>query len=1505
MHRCMRISYLNVELLQLVECSSSLLTIENLKRAKKALSNQQFAQLYDYYVECLINMIFSIKESSDKRIIANLAITIQRLMQNFNECSSSNCLNKVLDLLIRHINIMAKSKDLLQQFEILSSIEILLSIDNFEWELSCIRYIILLLLDLESILSIKIKSHMIQQITNILKCKIKSSTTQDSKLIESTLYMLLPFTKEHATIVLQSVNTASEASSASIQSVENVSDVDLITRLPLLALTYFNKQIDVSLKMIDSIFQITLKSLGFTFVKSEQQSIDNKKQISKLISLLSRNYVKLMKYINQSDIQCQVSWRVLEHIASMLCQYQSSFWSMNSSSFLAILKAFGNKITSLSVDVYDICNDNNERYIDLIYKSLSDIIQQASTSRINGTNEYESLFELTNCLSTITFFITTRDLNHFNEIILIPPISVLLSLIGMIEYSHSIGLELKHTNVSDYNKSISKAFGIVCNSIAQLMKYCISCQNLEFIHQIHKLLYSIPKLRDAILVIAIQESIAKFKSSKEDIEPYMKIYETMINILFVNQEEDCQITCCLLLAELDLQEWSLRNSESIDIFLQYIHTSSLKTKKSIFSQMLSIRIYSIITRLLFYKHSSLLFENNLEYLKSILDSLDYISSISYDNDLLSLSLCVIPLMKDMFHLLGLYGDLMNQTRLLIAFGNIENTITNDFFKKALRNVLAELNFSFIIQCIVYNIQDLSKCSLASSKEVASIQSYFLKTITSYTHESYSEVASLITLCNNLLHNSYEELLISTLDEKIETITQQLRDHKSSTYIQVSIYRLSEGILMSSILLLVSKVMMLHYGSLQHAYKFIRRAIALSTTISSSHSYDIATYFIRYESFLHYADIYESCGLVDLALSYLSEAVNLRIQCISDFVNNLITLHSIRLYYRINSSKLPVLLDSSFTSNIQGDSLSLLCQESKDNIAKYIHIMKVNKEDELDVDPNVFAFRYQFLCWSRLCPRQYNSYFPLSWRQSLRKQYQKRCIPNKSNHFICNSFNTNKHPSSDIQDLLALLSSIQDHSQTNNNLYFDIIRDVRRMIVQQSLVESNNLSTSQLFLFGSSSCSVSLENIFAFSSNPLEVLSSPYSFLTLSSQAIKTSCTSTLNEIESHKICELIQKSLSTNRIVCFMNIEPIYHNLVIGRCSQSDIVIVTLSLGQQMKDILEEWDSIIKENDRLLKLTWDINLIKSWKDKEKKKWWDERIENDKALDDFLCHLEQVIGGWRCLLFPNINDHMNQNLKDNKAMDDLVNTMNKVSINVNINGNEKQIVNFDKVSPFIRIIQNGLKVSSNPLTMEEAIQCLSQVLKSHYPEMKDFSTIALSILSNSLTTSSNDNDNSESQTPSLELLETWKVNSLKDELKQRGLSTMGKKQELIDRLLQSYELDTSNQNSKVNNTLKSELVLMIDENLQVIPWESIPCLRDISCYRIPSLTILLGMIQAQKTTNALIEETRVDLSKAWYLVDPDNNLPTSKSTMMSYLSRHVQQRSWKGYVSQACSVDEAK
>uniref|UniRef100_S4RE67 separase n=1 Tax=Petromyzon marinus TaxID=7757 RepID=S4RE67_PETMA len=86
------------------------------------------------------------------------------------------------------------------------------------------------------------------------------------------------------------------------------------------------------------------------------------------------------------------------------------------------------------------------------------------------------------------------------------------------------------------------------------------------------------------------------------------------------------------------------------------------------------------------------------------------------------------------------------------------------------------------------------------------------------------------------------------------------------------------------------------------------------------------------------------------------------------------------------------------------------------------------------------------------------------------------------------------------------------------------------------------------------------------------------------------------------------------------------------------------------------------------------------------------------------------------------------------------------------------------------------------------------------------------------------------------------------------------------------------------------VLILDKNLQKLPWENIPLLRASSVTRMPSLAFLLASALSTKYVKSNVFNSKVDVRNTFYLLNPQANLSSTESTFRDWFES---EKDWEG------------
>ncbi|XP_072927307.1 separin [Hemitrygon akajei] len=101
---------------------------------------------------------------------------------------------------------------------------------------------------------------------------------------------------------------------------------------------------------------------------------------------------------------------------------------------------------------------------------------------------------------------------------------------------------------------------------------------------------------------------------------------------------------------------------------------------------------------------------------------------------------------------------------------------------------------------------------------------------------------------------------------------------------------------------------------------------------------------------------------------------------------------------------------------------------------------------------------------------------------------------------------------------------------------------------------------------------------------------------------------------------------------------------------------------------------------------------------------------------------------------------------------------------------------------------------------------------------------------------------------------------------------------------------------------SQLILMLDKDLQRLPWESMPLLRGGRVSRLPSFQFLLGYTITKKHQLKSVMTKGVDPGNVFYVLNPQGNLPNTEKTFKAWFER---KEGWDGVVGRGPSQEQLK
>ena len=109
---------------------------------------------------------------------------------------------------------------------------------------------------------------------------------------------------------------------------------------------------------------------------------------------------------------------------------------------------------------------------------------------------------------------------------------------------------------------------------------------------------------------------------------------------------------------------------------------------------------------------------------------------------------------------------------------------------------------------------------------------------------------------------------------------------------------------------------------------------------------------------------------------------------------------------------------------------------------------------------------------------------------------------------------------------------------------------------------------------------------------------------------------------------------------------------------------------------------------------------------------------------------------------------------------------------------------------------------------------------------------------------------------------------------------------------------------------SHIFLVLDKNLQSIPWESLPVLRGKSVSRIPSMDFLLDRLEFShwrkwedgQSQEGRVDQAVVDPRKTYFVLNPSGDLKGTEGRFADWLQR-MKSAGWDGVVGRAPSEQQ--
>jgi len=354
--------------------------------------------------------------------------------------------------------------------------------------------------------------------------------------------------------------------------------------------------------------------------------------------------------------------------------------------------------------------------------------------------------------------------------------------------------------------------------------------------------------------------------------------------------------------------------------------------------------------------------------------------------------------------------------------------------------------------------------------------------------------------------------------------------------------------------------------------------------------------------------------------------------------------------------------------------------------------------------------------------------------------------------------------------------------------------------------------------------------------------------------------------------------------VVFACLERSNGNLLIGRLDFATPLVVSLPCGAALRTLLHDWHKAAADSKATLQETMDVEIVTKWSDHDKRRWWRKRDEHDLEVRTLLARLQTLLGPWRCLLSTDQLTSTSSSTAAESA---------SAAIAAHKRASLTQVM--EAAAPGVISAQalQAIEVSADVLckatrsatalrlTDKEAISGISTMVAAAAPRLKTSAVQQIAAAVHAACTNFLSSTATEPAQPlpplppssssaamrtataaaagtdnALEVdslcsdFNSLKVGDLRAQLRALGMSSDGLKAELVQRLSDASSMSTSDPSipapaapAAATGAVESStghLLLLLDESLQALPWESMSCVRDRECSRLPGLALLLSM-----------------------------------------------------------------
>lgn len=867
---------------------------------------------------------------------------------------------------------------------------------------------------------------------------------------------------------------------------------------------------------------------------------------------------------------------------------------------------------------------------------------------------------------------------------------------------------------------------------------------------------------------------------------------------------------------------------------------------------------------------------------------------------------------------------------------------------------------------------LASCSGGSCELVAMCESFVLLA-TNLIHSCESSLHSKLSSVDNF--QQLEGYNSRALEELVSSLLEQLNRGEASLGIRLTIFVKTE------VCLTLAKLLHLVFNDVRSAYRWVIKALSL---VNQFKGFEMQR--LRIEAFLLLIDLCDQVGASDFCNQYVSELLT-NVNCFpSQSLKTVVKLHLLRVWYRQKSNSFKSTLDK-FPTKRNNNSID----DTFNRIVDVVNLIRVSLH-RTTVSPSGgmprCLFRYAHLFWNfdTLCSNStvslYHSYLPPSDRKRLLECISKsKCASTVSKAIL------NKHKN---QRNNRSATSMELNQHLLSCLNFDVVRTLRRQLVIDAA--SGKDASFRSFVAAASSCCVFSEcslDVDSVNSMPKEIgfWSDAITSVLMGGGDRDDGCSAKIRS----RLMDVLQRSkCDSNRSasVCVAVLDEASDSLFLGRMDQNAELIVSVPLKTDLVKFVTHWHTTTTAAGQHQMYDTTILEKKSHREEQHIKYWRYLEDADQFVKSSLQELQKVLGPWRILLCGQsvgagaVLDGCNASLQGNVGRNARIGAKRQAESELySLEMSEMKsflqdcrswidfvLLNTDcSAADAAAPLESGIKLTraeaevilvtvaqswNNALSVAAAQQLAGSVLSERYPEVISASQlVATDAPADNADMYAADSLHTEAKrrciepratalsasVPSVVNYSRMSAEELKNLVKRRGLKPRTTKSLNIKLLIKYDAVDATSRGFDFPEvastaafpiTIIGSVLLILDETLQCLPWECLPCLRSSSCSRMPGLALLLANPLLASTTSShscddkwnqnqkqqpsqahsndsSSESDSVSVNSCWTAVDISDNLKVTRTNLENFLLPYTYRWEWKTFTGVIPTKEEVK